>query len=254
MRFAIDDLRWMRSSVCRAPKEGRHIRPQSQIAMKTPRLTRRLKIATRQPRPVAHRAPRPVHLAPIEHQIYWIRGQKVMLDRDLALLYGVETRVLNQAVRRNVERFPEDFMFALNADEAHRMRSQIVIASPRDHSHASTIQKRNLRYRPLVFTEQGIAMLSSVLRSPRAIMVNVEIMRAFVRLRQLLASNAELARKLAGLEKRYDRKFKIVFDAIRELMTGPRPELSAARREIGFHPLAAKPENRLRSRLKVSGR
>jgi hypothetical protein len=190
----------------------------------------------------------------IERQIHLIRGQKVMLDVDLALLYGVETRVLNQAVRRNLERFPQDFMFLLDASEARLMRSQSVIASDEVKTAVAISRKRNLRHQPFVFTEQGIAMLSSVLRSPRAILVNVEIMRTFVRLRQWMASNAELARKLAALEKQYDRKFKIVFDAIRELMTEPRPERAAVRREIGFHTLAAKPQNgqRLRSKFSAS--
>jgi len=161
----------------------------------------------------------------IQNIIYLIRGQKVLLDRDLAALYGVETRVLNQAVRRNKDRFPQDFMFALTREEIMRI-SQTVISS-------------NLRFSKsvLVFTEQGVAMLSSVLNSPRAIQVNIEIMRAFVRLRQLLGSNAELARKLAALERKYDRKFKIVFDAIRELMAGPAPAYDPSRREIGFHAI-----------------
>jgi hypothetical protein len=153
-----------------------------------------------------------------------VRGQKVLLDNDLARLYGVETRVLNQAVKRHAERFPEDFMFQLSADEAEawlRSRSQFVILK----------RGENLKYRPYAFTEQGVAMLSSVLHSDRAVRVNIEIMRAFVQLRQMLASNAELARKLETLEKKYDAQFKIVFDAIRRLMSPPEPK----RREIGFH-------------------
>jgi ORF6N domain len=158
----------------------------------------------------------------IQNLIYLVRGQKVLLDRDLAALYGVETRVLNQAVRRNRSRFPEDFLFSLTRTEIRNI-SQIVISS--EIKHAPNV---------FAFTEQGVAMLSSVLNSPRAIQVNIEIMRAFVRLRQLLASNADLARKLKALERKYDRKFKIVFDAIRELMASPGP---SSHREMGFHTI-----------------
>ncbi|MCX6910383.1 MAG: ORF6N domain-containing protein [Verrucomicrobia bacterium] len=157
----------------------------------------------------------------IEQHIHLLRGQKVMLDSDLAALYGVETKILNKAVKRNADRFPLDFMFQLTAQETANLRFQIGTSS-------STYGGR--RYRPYAFTEQGIAMLSGVLNSPRAIRVNIEIMRAFVRLRQLLASHVELARKLEELEKRYDAQFKIVFDAIRELMTPPEPP----RKQIGF--------------------
>ena len=166
-------------------------------------------------------------LGPLERigsAIRLVRGQKVLLDNDLARLYGVETRVLNQAVRRNAERFPGDFMFQLSAEEAEawlRSRSQFVIMK----------RGENLKYRPYAFTEQGVAMLSSVLHSDRAVRVNIEIMRAFVQLRQLLASNADLARKLEALEKKYDRRFKIVFDTLRQLISPPEPK----RREIGFH-------------------
>jgi hypothetical protein len=161
----------------------------------------------------------------IDSRIYFVRGQKVLLDRDLAELYGVETRALNQAVRRNKERFPDDFMFALTRDEI-RMISQIVISSDLKFSKSVS-----------VFTEQGVAMFSGLLNSPRAIAVNVEIMRAFVRLRQMIASSADLARKLASLEKKYDAQFKVVFDAIRELMTPIKDRASAHQREIGFHTL-----------------
>lgn len=156
----------------------------------------------------------------IERAILLIRGQKVMLDADLAALYEVETRVLVQAVRRNQERFPEDFMFQLTQQEFHDLRSHAVISR--------TWGGR--RYPPYAFTEQGVAMLSSVLRSTRAIQVNVEIMRAFVRLRQMLASHAELAQRLDELEKKYDAQFKVVFDAIRQLMTPP----TRQQRQIGF--------------------
>ena len=158
--------------------------------------------------------------AAIVQAIRLIRGERVMLDHDLASLYGVETRVLVQAVRRNMARFPADFMFQLSAIELETLRSQSVISR----------SWGGRRYRPYAFTEQGVAMLSTVLRSPRAVAVNVEIMRAFVRLRRVLASHAELARKLEQLEQRYDGQFRTVFDAIRELMRPPVPE----HRRIGF--------------------
>ena len=148
-----------------------------------------------------------------------------MLDADLARLYGVEVRTLNQAVRRNAARFPADFMFQLTWEETERSRSQIVILNKADG------RGRNIKYLPYAFIEQGVAMLSSVLRSERAVQVNVEIMRAFVRLRGLIGHNRELARRLDDLESRYDQQFKVVFDAIRELMTPPAP---APKRRIGF--------------------
>ena len=158
----------------------------------------------------------------IENSIYVIRGERVMLDRDLAQLYDVSTAALNQAVRRNSERFPADFMFQLTAAEVAELnRSQIVIGSQKH---------RDPRSRPYAFTEHGVAMLSSVLRSTRAIVVNIEIIRAFVKLRQLFVSNAELARRLDELEAKYDKQFKIVFDAIRQLMASPVKD----RKEIGF--------------------
>ena len=156
----------------------------------------------------------------IERSILLIRGQKVMLSTHLAELYDVETRVLNQAVKRNISRFPEDFMFQLNTSEAEQLVSQNVI--PHKKYFGGSL--------PYAFTEQGVAMLSSVLNSERAIKVNIEIMRAFVRLRQILASNKELAKKLDELEKKYDSQFKVVFDAIRELMKPPEPK----KRPIGF--------------------
>jgi hypothetical protein len=160
----------------------------------------------------------------IEKAIYLIRGEKVMLDRDLAELYEVETRVLNQAVGRNRDRFPADFAFELTREEIMGI-SQIVTSS-------------NLRFskRVTVFTEQGVAMLSSVLRSKRAISVNIEIMRAFVKLRLMLASNATLSRRLDNLEGKYDRRFKVVFDAIRQLMSPTAP----AHKQIGFRSRSAK--------------
>ena len=163
-----------------------------------------------------------ISIEKIERAIYLIRGQKVMLDRDLAKLYEVPTGALNQAVRRNRERFPADFMFQLTAAEVAELNlSQIVIGSEK---HRAT------RLRPYAFTEQGVAMLSSVLRSKCAISVNIEIMRAFVKLRQIFISNAELSRRLDELESKYDKQFKIVFDAIRQLMTPP----PRNRKVIGF--------------------
>ena len=163
----------------------------------------------------------------IEKAIYIIRGEKVMLDRDLALLYGVETKMLNRAVKRNLKRFPPDFMFQLTANEADVLKYQIG---------TSKKGRGGRRYLPYVFTEQGVAMLSSVLNSERAVLVNVEIMRAFVKLRQMLASNAELSRRLDELESKYDRQFKVVFDAIRKLMS----PLVRDRKEIGFRSRSAR--------------
>jgi hypothetical protein len=162
----------------------------------------------------------------IDSRIYLMRGQKMLLDSDLAVLYGVETRALNQAVRRNKERFPDDFILQLTKEEMESLRSQSVI---------SNAGRGGRRYTTQAFTEQGVAMLSGLLNSPRAIAVNVEIMRAFVRLRQMIASNADLSRKLAVLEKKYDAQFKAVFDAIRELMAPT--EQPAQKREMGFHTL-----------------
>jgi len=164
----------------------------------------------------------------IERTIYLIRDEKVMLDRDLARLYDVSTAALNQAVRRNRDRFPGDFMFQLTTKEVAQLnRSQIVIGSEKH---------RDPRFRPNAFTEQGVAMLSTVLRSKRAIAVNIEIMRAFVKLRQMLASNADLSRRLNELENRYDRQFKVVFDALRELMS---PQVRD-RKQIGFRSRSVK--------------
>lgn len=157
----------------------------------------------------------------IERAIYLIRGEKVMLDRDLAALYGVSTKVLKQAVRRNTARFPNDFMFVLSEGEFNDWRSQFV---------TSTADRKGLRYPPMAFNEHGILMLSTVLNSERAIRVNIEIIRAFVRLRQMIASDAALSRRLDELEKKYDRQFKIVFEAILQLI-GPGAD---NRKEIGF--------------------
>ena len=147
----------------------------------------------------------------IRQSIYLIRGHRVMLSSDLAALYGVEPKVLVQAVKRNIDRFPGDFMFQLTPDEFKNLKSQIVTSSWGGVRRAT----------PYAFTEQGVAMLSSVLRSPKAIQVNIEIMRAFVRLRQMLASHKDLARKLEDLEKKYDKQFAVVFAAIRQLMEPP---------------------------------
>ena len=175
----------------------------------------------------------------VESSILMLRGHRVMLDVKLAELYGVSTKVLNQAVKRNIERFPDDFMFQLTAAEAERSRSQSVTLNAHgvEIAQGSVVRKStggrgsNVKYLPYAFTEQGVAMLSSVLRSPRAVQVNIEIMRAFVRLRQMLQANTELAKKLATLEKKYDAQFRIVFDAIRDLMTPPTKQ----KRRIGFH-------------------
>jgi hypothetical protein len=156
----------------------------------------------------------------IERLILLIRGQKVMLSTDLAELYQVEPRVLVQAVKRNIARFPRDFMFQLSKEEFSNLKSQIVISSWGGLRRAT----------PYAFTEQGVAMLSTVLRSKRAIQVNIEIMRAFVRLRRILASHKDLARRLDELEKKYDTQFKVVFDAIRQLMAPPQKPS----RKIGF--------------------
>jgi ORF6N domain len=158
----------------------------------------------------------------IENSILLIRDQKVLLDADLAALYGVETKALVRAVKRNIERFPEDFMFQLTAEEFDTLRSQFGTSS----------QWGGRRYAPYAFTEQGVAMLSSVLRSERAVEVNIAIMRAFVRLREMLSSHAGLARRLDELEQRYDEHFRVVFDAIRQLMA-PLTEPEKKRR-IGF--------------------
>lgn len=168
-------------------------------------------------------------LVPVEHverRIYLIRGHKVMLDSDLAALYGVATARLNQQVRRNIERFPRDFMFALNAEEHKRLMLQIAT------SNSGRGGRRKL---PLVFTEQGVAMLSGVLSSQQAIQVNIAIMRAFVRIRQLLSSNQDLARRLEKLEARHaehDGKLETVFAAINELLEPPKKP----GRRMGFRP------------------
>ena len=163
-----------------------------------------------------------VHPERIERLILLIRGHKVMLDTDLAALYGVETGQLVRAVKRNISRFPHDFMFQLSKDEFENLRCHFGTSS----------QWGGRRYPPYAFTEQGVAMLSSILKSRRAVQVNIEIMRTFVRLRRILASNADLARKLDELENKYDAQFRVVFEAIRQLMVPAEPE--PPKRRIGF--------------------
>jgi flagellar capping protein FliD len=157
----------------------------------------------------------------IASKIYLIRGIKVMLDRDLAELYGVETKALKQAVRRNIDRFPADFMFEMTKSEFENWRSQIV---------TSKSDKMGLRYKPMAFTEQGVAMLSSVLRSKRAIHVNIQIMRAFTQLRKMLSTHKDLKRKIESMEKKYDEQFQIVFEAIKQLLS----EEDKPKKKIGF--------------------
>ena len=159
----------------------------------------------------------------IEQSILLIRGQKVILDADLATLYGVETKNLIRAVKRNMARFPKDFMFQLKKQEFDNLRFHFGTSS----------QWGGRRYHPYAFTEHGVAMLSSVLNSPRAVRVNIEIIRTFVRLRQLLKSHADLSRKLAEMERSYDDQFRVVFEAIRQLMAPP-DEPAPPRRRIGF--------------------
>ena len=182
-------------------------------------------------------------LAPIERMILEVRGQRVILAAELARIYGVETRTLNQAVKRNIEKFPPDFMFQLTRDEAtalSRSRSQFVILK----------RGTNVKYLPYAFTEQGVAMLSSVLRSRRAVQVNIAIMRAFVRLRELLATHKGLARKLEELEEKYDAQFAVVFQAIRQLMA-PTPEPEKPKTPIGFAVGESEPVYRRRRRAAV---
>jgi hypothetical protein len=163
----------------------------------------------------------PVSIEKITGKIYLIRDHNVMLDRDLAELYGVETKVLKQAVRRNIDRFPDDFMLELTDAEFKNWRSQFV---------TSKSDRMGLRYKPMVFTEQGVAMLSSVLRSKRAIQVNIQIMRAFIKLRQMYISHEDLKRKITAMERKYDKNFQIVFEALKQLIEeGQKP-----REKIGY--------------------
>ena len=173
----------------------------------------------------------------VARMVFFIRGEKVMLDADLAKLYGVTTKALNQAMRRNRTRFPEDFAFRLSAAEFDNLRSQIVTSSKSRSIIWSQIVTTSQKYRrsdslPVAFTEQGVAMLSSVLRSSRAVEVNIAIMRTFVQLRRLMDTNRNLARKIEALEKKYDEQFAVVFDAIKQLIAPPEPP----KKQIGFHP------------------
>ena len=169
---------------------------------------------------------KPENVAPL---ILVLRGEKVLLSEHLAELYSLPVKVLNQAVKRNIDRFPEDFMFQLTRDEAEtilRSRSQIV-----------TLKRgQNIKYLPYAFTEQGVAMLSSVLRSPRAVEVNIAIMRTFVQLRRLMDSNRDLARKIEAMEKKYDEQFAVVFDAIKQLIIEDEARKAQPKRRIGFTP------------------
>lgn len=166
-----------------------------------------------------------IPLERVESRIFWVRGEKVIVDSDLAELYGVTTKRLNEQVKRNVNRFPRDFMFQMGVDELDVMRSQIATAS-----------RRNMRFPPYVFTEHGALMAANVLNSKRAVAASVQVVRAFVKLRQMLASNVELARKVETLEKKYDANFKVVFDAIKNLMMPP----ESHKGKIGF--VASKPK------------
>jgi len=156
----------------------------------------------------------------IVEKIYFIREHKMMFDQDLAELYGVETKHIVQAVKRNKERFPDDFMFQLNIEEFRNLRSQNVTSS-----------WGGRRYAPFAFTEQGVAMLSSVLKSEQAVKVNIAIMRAFVALRKMALNYADILKKVEDMEKKYDKQFKAVFEAIKELMIPPEKNLKS---KIGF--------------------
>jgi hypothetical protein len=167
----------------------------------------------------------------IAGKILFLRGQRVLLDADLAKLYGVRTAVLNRAVQRNLERFPEDFMFRLNDKEVNALRYQIGISKKEGRG--------GRRYAPYAFTEQGVAMLSSVLRSARAVRVNIAIMRTFVHLREMLATNQKLRRKIEDMEKRYDTRFQVIFATIESMLE----DEDLPKRGIGFHAPASKPKS-----------
>lgn len=169
--------------------------------------------------------------------VHLVRGEKVLLDADLAALYGVPTKALNQAVKRNLDRFPADFMFQLTATEWADLRSQTVTASAAKRgmrSQTVTASRRTIGALPYAFTEQGVAMLSSVLRSPRAVEVNIAIMRTFVQLRRLMDSNRELARRIEAMEEKYDEQFTVVFDAIKQLIAEDDARKAQPKRRIGF--------------------
>ena len=162
----------------------------------------------------------------IEQRIFVIRGQKIILDVDLAQVYGVTTKRLNEQVKRNHDRFPEDFMFRVSSEE-----SQFLLAS---RSQSATLKRgQNLKYVPYAFTEHGAVMVANVLNSPVAVHASIHVVRAFIRLREIMATHKDLVQKLKQMEKKYDRKFKVVFNALRELMA---PPIHSSRRQIGFIP------------------
>jgi hypothetical protein len=167
-----------------------------------------------------------ISIESIEQRIYRVRGQKIILGADLAQLYGVTTKRLNEQVKRNRDRFPGDFMFRLNSEE-----SRSILAS---RSQIATLKRgQNLKYAPYAFTEHGTLMVANVLNSPVAVYASIQVVRAFVRLREIAATHKDLVQKLEQMEKKYDRQFKVVFDAIRELMA---PPASTSRQQIGFIP------------------
>lgn len=184
--------------------------------------------------------PKPENLAQL---VFFLRGERVMLDADLALLYGVATGALNRAVQRNIMRFPADFMFRLTNDDGDNLKCQNGISSLPGRSRPRTSLRSQIvtsathggrRGLPYAFTEQGVAMLSSVLRSPRAVEVNIAIMRTFVQLRRLMDSNRDLARKIEAMEKKYDEQFGVVFDAIKQLIAEDDARKAPPKRPIGF--------------------
>jgi hypothetical protein len=187
----------------------------------------------------------PAEKTPVEEMILTVRGERVILDHDLARLYGVTTKALNQAVRRNPERFPQDFVFQLSFQEVTGLRSQPATSNSegnRSQIVTGSQRHRDPRYRPYAFTEHGALMAANILRSPRAVEMSLYVVRAFVRVRRSVAQHADLARKLEALEKRYDAQFRAVFEAIRELMTPP----ERSRRFIGFKVEEPRPRYRTR--------
>ena len=179
---------------------------------------------------------KPENIAPF---ILFLRGEKVLLSQHLAILYGVSVKALNQAVKRNIGRFPEDFMFQLTSDEFTNLKSQILTSNQSTllRSQSVTLKRgQHLKYLPYAFTEQGVAMLSSVLRSPGAVQVNIAIMRTFIQLRRLMDSNRDLARKIETMEKKYDERFAVVFDAIKRLVADDEVRRAQPKRRIGFQP------------------
>ncbi len=178
----------------------------------------------------------------ISSQVLTLRSQRVLLAQQLSLLYGVETRVLNQAVQRNIDRFPDDFMFRLEAEDMASLRSQTVTLNTQDidskeNLNVSTLAKSrgaHTKYTPYAFTEQGIAMLSSVLKSPQAVAVNIQIMRAFVNMRSMASEHQEIKRQILKMESKYDKNFKVVFDALHRLMDAPPANKHYQSSKIGF--------------------